>query len=255
MSTTLSPYSYSRLSCYEQCPRRFKHRYIDELVVERKGIEAFAGSMVHLALQHLYLEVEQGRPLEQKELLAFFNEQWDRNDDGSVVVVKKGSTSSDYRMEAARCLLAYHRRYYPFCQGATVGLEQGIRFKVRGEMEHELVGYIDRLTYLGEGVYEVHDYKTGRRLPTLRDLRQDRQLALYEIGVRQNYPDAREVRLVWHYLHHDQELRSFRTPDELIEVEREVGRLIDRIECCKEFPRREGPLCRWCEFFEICQQY
>lgn len=251
VSTT---YSHSRLSCYEQCPRRYKHRYIDGLEVERRGIEAFAGSVVHLALQHLYQEADRGRPLGPEELLAYFHEQWKANDDGSVVVVKRGTVPKDYMIGAERGLLAYHRRYHPFDQGRTLGLEHGIKFRVQGEKEHELVGYIDRLTYLGDGAYEVHDYKTGKRLPTARDLRQDRQLALYEIGVRQNFPQVQEVRLVWHYLSHDKELRSCRTPGELDELGRNVGGLIDRIECCREFPRREGPLCQWCEFFEICHR-
>jgi len=108
------------------------------------------------------------------------------------------------------------------------------------------------LRSMGSGVYEVHDFKTGRRLPSPGDLKADRQLALYEIGVRQNFPDAREVHLKWHYLAHDKELISSRTPGELRKLEERVSNLVDEIESTARFSCCSGPLCRWCEYHQIC---
>ncbi len=246
-------HSHSSLSCFEQCPRRYRYRYIEGIEVDRRGIEAFSGTMVHLALQHLYQCAEEGTVLEEEEIISYLRARWEESIDDSVVVIKKGTTRKDYLLRAEEGLRAYHRRYHPFDHGSTVGLEQGVSFTVKGEREHTFVGYIDRLTCRGDGIYEIHDYKTGKRLPTLADLNEDRQLALYEIGVRQNYPEAREVHLVWHFLSHDQELRSRRTEEELIDLERRVGGLVDTIERCDRFPCRTGPLCRWCEYHDMCQ--
>jgi hypothetical protein len=58
--------------------------------------------------------------------------------------------------------------------------------------------------------------------------------------------------LTWLYLAHDKELVSSRTAKELEDLEREVGCLVGRIESAEEFPARRGPLCRWCEYTEIC---
>ena len=247
-------YSHSRLSCYEQCPYRYKLRYIDGVEIERQGIEAFTGTLVHRSLQHLYEEAEQGRVLTSQELVEHFRTEWEEAYDAkAVAVVKRGDRASDHATRADAGLISYHRRYHPFDQGRTVGLEQEIRFTVRGEREHELVGYIDRLTRRDDGTYEVHDYKTGRRMPSAQQLRDDRQLTLYEMGVRQNYPDARDVRLVWHYLAHDRELTSARAPVDLARMERSVSSLIEHIESAEDHPCRRGPLCRWCEYQEMCR--
>lgn len=253
-STDANTYSHSRLSCYEQCPRKYQYRYIDDIEIEEmQGIEAFTGTLVHLSLQHLHEEAAAGNVLTAKELVEHFESLWKERYDGTCVkIVKRGMTCSDYRMEARTGLQAYHRRYHPFDDGAVVGMEHEIRFTVGGK--HRFVGYIDMLRSRGDGVYEVHDFKTGRRLPSPADLRADRQLALYEIGVRQNFPDAREVRLKWHYLAHDKELTSSRTPEELRSLEERVTDLIERIESACSYPCRTGPLCRWCEYAEICEK-
>lgn len=251
--TAARVYSHSSLSCFEQCPRKYQCRYIEGLEPERRGIEAFSGSMVHLALQHLYQHADQGSVLDEDELIAFLRERWEENIGDDIFIVKKDMTRSAHLRRAEAGLRAYHRHYHPFDGGRTVGLEHGINFKVRGDREHSFVGYIDRLTEVGDGVFEIHDYKTGKRLPTAAELHRDRQLALYDIGVRQNYPQVREVRLVWHYLSHDKEMTSCRTTEELAALERGVAALIDRIERCRCFPCRTGPLCRWCEYCGICQ--
>ncbi|MDW5562009.1 MAG: PD-(D/E)XK nuclease family protein [Methanomassiliicoccus sp.] len=251
---TSHTYSHSRLSCFEQCPRRYQYRYIEEVEVEEmQGIEAFTGTLVHLSLQRLHEEAADGRVLTSKELLEHFESLWKEHyDEACVKVVKRGTSCSDYRMGARVGLQAYHRRYHPFNHGKVVGMEHELQFTVGGR--HRFVGYIDMLRSMGEGVYEVHDFKTGRRLPTPGDLKGDRQLALYEIGVRQNFPDAREVRLKWHYLAHDKELTSSRTTEELGNLEAKVSGLIECIESTASFPCRQGPLCRWCEYCDICEK-
>jgi putative RecB family exonuclease len=220
---------------------------VDELV----GIEAFTGSMVHLSLQHLYQRVGEGEVPGADDLQAHFLKAWEENyDPARVKVINKGYEASDHLLRGRTALLAYHRRHHPFDRGQTVGLEKEIEFTMGGR--HQFIGVIDRLTALGEGVYEVVDYKTGRRLPTPGDLKKDRQLGLYEVGVRQNFPDAREVRLVWHYLSHDKELRSSRQGDDLRILEKEVCDVVERIESAASFPCRRGPLCRWCEYQQLC---
>lgn len=247
-------YSHSRLSCYEQCPRRYQYRYVDKIEVdEMQGIEAFTGSMVHLSLQHLHEEAAEGNVLSANELVEHFESVWKEHYDGACVkIVRRGATCSDYRMSARVGLQAYHRRYHPFDDGEMVGMEREVRFTVGGK--HRFIGYIDMLRSMGDGVYEVHDFKTGRRLPSPADLRADRQLALYEIGVRQNLHDVRDVLLKWHYLAHDREMISSRTPEELRSLEGRVSDLIDRIESTSFFQCNRGPLCRWCEYANMCEK-
>jgi len=103
-----------------------------------------------------------------------------------------------------------------------------------------------------DGVWRIHDYKTGKYLPTQQQADADRQLALYEIGVRHAWPDVREVELVWHYLAHDVELRSRRSADDLAQVRAGVLELVKAIEGDQEFRTAVGTHCGWCPYRAIC---
>jgi hypothetical protein len=103
-----------------------------------------------------------------------------------------------------------------------------------------------------EGIYEVHDYKTSQRLPTPEQARADEQGGWYALAVRRRFPHARAVRLVWHYLRHDEELESERTPEEAEALEQDIVRRVRTIEAAAEFPAHESALCTWCDYFGIC---
>ena len=74
-------------------------------------------------------------------------------------------------------------------------------------IQKQLIGTFD----LGNGIYEVHDYKTNNSLPKQQKLDEDRQLAMYSLWVKLNFKDCKKVRLVWHFLAFDKEMDSFRT--------------------------------------------
>src|SRR4029077_1980338 len=92
-----------------------------------------------------------------------------------------------------------------------------------GDKAYSVQGYIDRLTLVPEDeTYDIHDHKTGHRTATQQDAGEDRQLALYQFGIMQRWPDAKKVKLVWHYLAADKEIVSTRTTADLQSLEREV---------------------------------
>jgi putative RecB family exonuclease len=103
--------------------------------------------------------------------------------------------------------------------------------------------------------YEIHDYKTGNTLPTQEYLDKDRQLAIYAYGIKMMYPDAKKIRLIWHYLAFDKELCSERTEDALEKMRKEVLQSIHKIETCDEFLPKESALCQWCEFRPDCPNF
>ena len=250
------PYSHSRLSVFEQCPRRYRLRYVDKVEVEEAvGIEAFTGTLVHDSLEHLYAMARDGQVVGWEQLTARLRNRWDELFDDSVFIVRKDATPHDHLLRAQSMLMAYYRSNYPFDEGDTVGLEHELRFNISGSREHEMIGYIDRLTCLADGVYEIHDYKTGKRMPSPAVIGKDRQLALYEIGVRRSFPDVKEVHLIWHYLAFGRQMRSRRTPEQLERLEADTSALIEEIEGCVRYPRQEGPLCRWCEYAGMCQEH
>jgi putative RecB family exonuclease len=250
-------YSNSRIETFEQCPRKYKFRYIDNIRTETEGIEAFVGKRVHETLEKLYRDLKMTKLHTLEELLQFYESEWEKNWHGKVNVVRQGITPGHYFELGKRCLVDYYKRYQPFNHGKTLGLEERIEMKLKeGDRSYSIQGYIDRLTWDPESeTYEIHDYKTGANLPTQEDADEDRQLALYQLGIKQRWPDAKNIKLVWHYLAMDKEIVSFRTEGDLNTLEREVIEAIRQIEEEAKLGRwevRVTRLCEWCEYKSIC---
>jgi len=246
-------YSHSRISTFEQCPLRFKFCYIDQLETEiEETVEAFLGSRVHEALEKLYKDLKFQKLDAKEELLQFYNDSWQKNWNEAILIVRDGLDAENYRKMGERYISDYYEHYKPFDQQKTIALETqelieltpGIKVHVR----------IDRLSADGPD-FEIHDYKTSNTLPTQEDCDSDRQLAIYAIGVRQMYPQAKRIRLVWHYLAFNQEMASSRTDEELVEVREDLLQSIKTIESCSEFPAKESKLCEWCEYQPHCPRF
>ncbi len=246
-------YSHSQLSTYETCPHQYKLSYIDKIETETESVEAFMGSRVHDALEKLYRDLMKVDRLNNLgEILDFYGEEWDRKWKPEIQITRKEYCVEDYQRQGKKCIAEYYRRYHPFDQAKTVGLEEYVTFPLNGEGGYRIRGYIDRLALVGESILEIHDFKTSGKLPTQRDVDSDRQLAFYQMGVAEKWKGIQEVRLIWHYLSFDAELRSSRTPEDLDRVRQEALDLIQTIESDRHYLPKAGPLCGWCDFQSLC---
>ncbi len=249
-------FSHSRLSCYEQCPQKYKLKYIDKVETEvEQSIEAFLGSMVHETLEKLYRDLGYQKVNTLDKLLKFFRSDWKKNWDDSIVIVKEEYGPENYLKMGERFITDYYNKYKPFDQGRTIALEERILINLDDSGDYKLQGYIDRVMESEAGYYEVHDYKTNSRLPLPEYLDNDRQLALYAIGIKERYPDVKDVRLVWHFLAFDKEIDSTRSEEELEALKKDVIVLIDKIESDEKFAANTSLLCDWCEFKPVCKQW
>lgn len=248
-------YSHSQLETYERCPHKYRILYLERVKAGRRSIEAFMGSLVHMALEKLYRDLRMSRLPELEELERFFVESWRASYGDDVFIVRGEYGEEDYLNTGLRCLSDYYRRYYPFRGGGRpLWLERKVQIPLRDEEGRQVnfIGILDRLDYLESGRYEIHDYKTSQVLPTQETLEGDRQLSLYQLAVEAAFPDAQEVELVWHYLVFDRELRLRRDRESLKEVAAGALRVIREIEEARDFPPRESELCDWCEVQEYC---
>ncbi len=244
-------YSISQLDKFEQCALQYKFNYVDGIKRYEEGVEAFLGQRFHDAMEWLYKE-RAFRVVPLEELLDYYEKVWAENWHDEVKIRKEGRTADDYRLMGRRFIEDYYKRHHPFDEGRVLGLERYIRFPLDDEGRYKCKGIIDRLMLAPDGAFEVHDYKTGSNLPEQEELDEDQQLALYQIGVRKLWPEAKEVRLVWHLVAFDLEMRSSRTPEALEKLKSELAELIDRIETEKEFAPHESALCDWCPYRDLC---
>ncbi|MEK6681348.1 MAG: PD-(D/E)XK nuclease family protein [Nitrospirota bacterium] len=249
----MATYSHSKLSTYENCPLQYKLHYIDEVeVAKRESIEAFLGKRVHDTFERLYKDLKCSKLMTFDELISYYNEQWDKSWNDAVVIRDERCSAQNYKDIGIKCLRNYYDRHAPFSQSTTIWIEEKKAFSLSEGGKYKIRGVIDRLDKTREGIYEIHDYKTSGRPPLQEELEEDRQLALYELLVREKFPDVKEVRLIWHFLRFDMEMLSARTLEQLEDLRKETIALIDTIESDKEFKHNETALCDWCDYWAYC---
>jgi putative RecB family exonuclease len=220
--------------------------------VETESVEAFVGKRVHEVLERLNHFVSRGLVPSLAKVIARFRALWDEQFHADRIRIVRAELSPEtYRDTGERCLSNHYRRHYPFDADESLGIEHRVAFALDGDGRYRMQGVIDRVVRARDGAVEIHDYKTGRFVPSQQNLDQDRQLALYQIGVQEAF-GAAPVRLVWHYLQRDQVRVSTRSAAQLDALRQSTARLIDRIEAESDFDPKPSSLCSWCEFRDVC---
>jgi len=245
-------YSHSQLSTYEQCPLKYKLNYRDKIKRDIEGVEAFLGSRVHDTLKKCYDDARLTKVNSLNDLFSYYDNIWQKNWHDSIVITKKDLTQEHYQALGKRMIETYYQRYTPFDSDMTIQTEMRLNFTLDDENKYRLTGYIDRLSRTTDGVYQIHDYKTSAHLLSQEDADNDRQLGLYQIGVRKKWPDINNIKLIWHYVAFDRELISSRSDEAISKLVLETTRLIDEIDSATDFPPKESGLCDWCEYPDLC---
>ncbi len=245
-------YSHSRIGTFEQCKLKYKYKYIDKIEPPLgQSIEAFMGTLVHETLEKLFKDLKFQKQNTLEELLDFFERSWKENWNDSIFFAREEFKEENFKEMGKKYIADFFNKHHPFNKDRTLGLEMEVNLDLNGDGRYTLVGYIDRLSEK-DGVIEIQDYKTSNTLPTQENIDKDRQLALYSIAVKNMYPFAKKINLVWHYLAFNQTLTTTKTEKELEEIKKEIISKIDLIENEKNFEPKESTLCDWCEFQPIC---
>lgn len=235
--------SYSAISTYQTCPLQFKLAEIERLPTKRTPALDF-GESLHKALQFLY-SPPVPQPVSLNELLIHLNKVW-RNDTFSSPTEEQA-----YFDHAKQILTEYYETNIvgkPF--QIPLALEHYFQIDFDGVT---LSGRIDRMDKLPGGGYEIIDYKTNRRLPTLAQIQSDLQLSIYHWAAQETWGITPE-KLTLYFLIPNESLSTCRSQDEIEQTKETVARIIKDIENGK-FEARENPLCPWCDFQPHCPYY
>jgi len=248
-------FSHSRLTVLDDCPRRYRFRYVEKLAEAFQTAEAFMGTMVHEALQWLYLEREASREPSADELVAKYHDTWRQKHGPGIRVVQEAGAIERFLADGEDMLRRHHRGPFAADRLQTLAIEPKVSLTLQaGEAEPATyVGYIDRLARDAGGIMHVIDFKTSRRMPGSFD-EAGLQVRGYGLGVLEMHGGV-EVALRYEYLRHDRRLEET--------MSRTVGnkvaaQLVQRVrraleaERLGDYPARPGALCRWCGYREAC---
>lgn len=233
----LSPYA---IGIYQQCPCRYKYQYIDKLIQRYRKPWPWLtmGNNVHATLADFLRIV----PVEKRTIETIENllrKTWRQN--------RKGFADSEEERQWGERALA-QLRWFVSTQKVDVQpflLEKFHEAPVTNNLI--LNGRIDRIDQMDDGGLHVIDYKTGS-MPEKVDIF---QLLLYVLILSRtlSYPVSKASYLyladgAWH---------TFSiTEGDVQDARDRVLAIAEEIKQERKYPQVTGPLCRFCDFLEIC---
>jgi len=250
-------FSHSQIETFEGCPKRYAFRYVRRAKSKKPpGIEGYMGTRVHAVAERTFHHVAHHNKIPAlSQLLDVYTAEWDsERPKAGLFIARKGMDEASYRATGARSL----GRFRDLISSGRVdprpaGVERVVDFTIGGR---PFTGVID---YLGPDVVggvEIRDWKTGKP-KTQAEAQVDRQLALYEIGLRQTYPAGTEFKLVHEYLANGLTITTTRTPEQLDLVHSKTFATVEAIEraaSAGSWPARPSPLCNWCDWSDTCPE-
>lgn len=245
-------YSHSSLKTYLNCPLQFKFKYYDGLP-DKTSIEAFLGSAVHKALEVFYkIYQKHNIILPLKKLLNYYKKYWLTNWDlTDIHKVRKDISNKEYFLIGVECIKFYYQNHFKPNEEKTIAIEKEINITINNI---KFKGFIDRLTIKKDGSIEIHDYKTGRYVPSIKEQQKDMQLALYQLAINHVYP-KKKIKLIWYYLQKKKIIKIEKTEEELKELQRKLIKTVRQIEKTEDFEPKQSHLCNWCAYKSLCPLY
>jgi RecB family exonuclease len=242
--------SYSALATFQRCPLKFKFEYIERIRTP-KSKEALFGTLIHSTLKKLH---EPGLLIPtEEEILKFFADNWDQKNYTSEL---EASTNFS---QGVKILKDYYAKNYP-ANFNIVALETSfaVPLKAAGET-HLLAGKIDRVDKTSDGLFEVIDYKTAKKMPSQQAVENDLQLAIYHLGTINQWPmlekENRPVKVSFYFLKHGEKLSAMRNAEQLAVTKENAIRELEEIvkaRKAEKFEPRPNPLCDWCGYQRYC---
>lgn len=251
-------YSYSRVTTFEQCARRYRYRYVDGVKEGFRGIEGFMGQQVHAAIEWLHAERAASRQPSAEEAVRRYCDLWDRDRAESkapVKVIKEGLEAEHYRRMGADLVSDFHRTRFVGDPLKTLAVEKHFTLVLGGQFRFQ--GFIDRLAQDESGCMHIIDYKTGARTPARFEGKDAEQLEAYAVAM---FADTKagevdEIELVLEYLRSGKRLFRRIHRDEAPALEKRFVARIAVADTATVFPPVPGVLCGWCGFNDLCEAY
>lgn len=242
MEFKYAPYSFSRISTFLPCPRKFYYSYIIKATPEPGDPTALhKGSCVHHLLES-YFNKDVNFDIETTNYKPEIKE-------AAKAIFEKATTSNDLM-----------KKFADECEvvGTEVLIYLDENFKpVDKEKDALIKGYIDLLLkHKNSDTYIVVDHKTGKmkKDKPLTPIHDDvLQVSAYALWVKEKYNPTKLVGF-YNYVEHNHFVRRI-YDDNLLELTKiTLKNKIEKIENETEFDTVITPLCPYCPFQKQCSE-
>ena len=184
-STDKSILTYSALNTFRNCPRKYKHRYVDCLRPRERPEALSFGSVIHGAIELWYQSAADANRL--WTILDYIDQQFPE---------RVGDDAQQAAWNLARAMLAGYAARYPDEDFEVIEVEKSFTGEIRNpdtgrpSQTFMIAGKADAIVQRSDGMYLL-EHKTASSIDAnyLDKLWTDTQIALYSFYLRQlGYP-------------------------------------------------------------------
>ncbi|MCD4761416.1 ATP-dependent helicase [bacterium] len=255
-------FSYTQLAAFSNCP--YQYRFAHIFRIPRHGKPQFSfGKTMHSTMQKISELVKEKSGLGQSDLFSpaktmkatgevdiKLDEMYSLYEDSWIDEWYRSQSDKEaHKKRGKEIIKGFHAKYnknWP----QTLFLEKGFNLKINvNSIFYTVRGMMDRIDEV-KGKVKIVDYKTGKPKEKL-NFKDKEQLFIYQLAMRDLF--KREVKsLAFYYLENNSEVEFLGDDSDLEKVNDSITETITDINK-GEFPARPGPLCKYCDFFDICE--
>ena len=229
--------SFSSLKLFQQCPLRYKYRYIDNKNDQKTTHYLAIGRILHNVLAEFFKVEAEKRSSDL--LIDMLGDNWKAEG----FATKEEEEESKIR--AKEILTAYFLSGNPAVR--TLRVEAPIKCNIGGLA---ITGVVDRIDELTDGSFEIIDYKTE---PLDSSGQNEMQLAFYYYGVMESY-HLPVSKLTLEYLPSQKTISLFPTETELQQYIARAREIAREIQETKDFKPKRNMYCADCVSAPTCSE-
>jgi len=265
-----SNFSYSRLDLFDQCPYKYKLKYIDNNLSNESSIALELGTLGHLGkekwgqylidgelpdLTFIQQIIEEG--MEQCEIhIVNGNETSNKTDNILGLKEIKRKYFESYAEICNKSGLTYDEKIDLYLNNLVLPLDDGWRvlavekdFSFVYEQKYVVRGFIDRIDINKNGDLRVIDYKTSKAIYPDNKMATPLQMFIYALACEKLYGKT-PIDFIYDFIFIGQQ-QSACTKGYYVRGLKKLDKLFTKLEECaekEEYIPKPTALCYWCSF-------
>jgi DNA helicase-2/ATP-dependent DNA helicase PcrA len=237
-------FSYSALSIYKNCPKRYFWTYIQPLPTPNR-LSIKIGNLIHQAIERSIIEKTALEKLD-------FPIGWGENLSWSEILSGEDLIYEEKIPKIKNMIKNYLLSRFSKTDENILAVEQLFNLKIN---KYIIRGFMDRIQKINNELYEIVDFKSGKK-PTNLDLKENLQLKIYSLALSELYKISPEnIKCTLFFLEDGIEKSIIYPKKVLLKTKKEIIRLIKSIEKSKFNTNPSPQNCVKCDFYSVCKDH